>query len=115
MNTPQRNLGLRLFWDLYMRAAILLWAIFLSGVCVLVYRSPWSHSVTGVYHWAVLAWFAQQPLRGVAWHYFPQFVFFFMPFYALPQPWCDIVWRVFSTAGCRAARFGFRIGSPRSS
>jgi alpha-1,2-mannosyltransferase len=98
LNTPQRNLGLRLFWDLYMRAAILLWAIFLSGVCVLVYRSPWSHSVTGVYHWAVLTWFAQQPLRDVAWHYFPQFVFFFMPFYALPQPWCDIVWRVFSTA-----------------
>jgi hypothetical protein len=97
LSIPRRNQGLRLFWDPYMRAVILLWAIFLSGVCVLVYRSPWSRSVTGIYHWAVHTWFAQQPLRNVGWHYFPQFVFFFMPFYALPQPWCDIVWRIFST------------------
>ncbi|MBZ5699332.1 MAG: DUF2029 domain-containing protein [Acidobacteriia bacterium] len=98
MNTPRRNQGLRLFWDPYMRAVILLWAIFLSGVCVLVYRAPWSRSVTGIYHWAVRTWFAQQQLQNVGWHYFPQFIFFFMPFYALPQPWCDIVWRAFSTA-----------------
>src|SRR5271167_3259505 len=39
-----------------------------------------------------------EPLRNAAWHYFPQFVFFFMPFYALPQPWCDIAWRIFSAA-----------------
>ena len=98
MSEAERNTGRRVYWDAYMRAAISLWAFFLCGICVMVYRAPDSHTVTPVYRWAVHAWFAHEPLRSAAWHYFPQFVFFFMPFYALPQPWCDIAWRIFSTA-----------------
>src|SRR5450631_3847671 len=86
VSTPRRSTRWRLFWDAYMCAAILLWAIFLCSICVMVYRAPDSHTVTPVYRWAVHAWFAGEPLRNAAWHYFPQFVFFFMPFYALPQP-----------------------------
>jgi alpha-1,2-mannosyltransferase len=97
LSSPTGKTGWRLFRDAYLLAALLLWAIFLGGICLMVYRAPDSHTVTPVYRWAVHAWFAQQPLRSVSWHYFPQFVFFFMPFYALPQPWCDIAWRVFST------------------
>lgn len=98
MSAEARNAGRRVFWDAFMRAAIALWAIFLCGICVMVYSAPDAHTVTPVYRWAVHAWFAGEPLRNAAWHYFPQFVFFFMPFYALPQPWCDIAWRIFSTA-----------------
>ncbi len=98
MSAAPRNAGWRVFWDAYLCAALALWAIFLCGICVMVYRAPDAHTVTPVYRWAVHAWFEHEPLRNAAWHYFPQFVFLFMPFYALPQPWCDIAWRIFSTA-----------------
>ena len=63
MDAPKRKLGFWLFWDRYMLAVVFLWTTILAVICIQVYRSPWSRSVTGVYHWADHAWFAQQPLQ----------------------------------------------------
>ena len=84
----------------YLRAGVLLWLTAWAVVSALVAANPSAHSVTPVFHLAVERWWARGPLyadvRGF--HYLPQFPLLFAPFYALPSPFGDILWRLASVA-----------------
>jgi len=84
---------------LYFEIALAVWSIALLIICVMVFRSPSANSVTPVYHDAVEHWLDLTPLYLERnFHYFPQFVFLFMPFHFLKVPYGDVLYRVFSVA-----------------
>ncbi|HEV2523476.1 MAG TPA: glycosyltransferase family 87 protein [Candidatus Acidoferrales bacterium] len=80
----------------YLTAAILIWVVTLGFICAGLISGFSHRSVTPDYHAAVQRWIAGQLLYG-GYHYFPQFVFLFFPFHALPAPWGDVLWRLLST------------------
>lgn len=84
---------------LYFYLALGVWFIALLAVCVMVFLAPSAHSVTPAYQKAVRNWLAGDSMymdRDM--HYFPQFVFLFIPFYFLKAPYGDILWRIASVA-----------------
>ena len=82
--------------DGYLKSAILLWIATMGFICSgLIFR--FSHrSVTPDYHAAVDRWVAGQTVFG-GFHYFPQFIFMFLPFHVLPAPWGDVAWCLLSS------------------
>lgn len=82
--------------DGYLKSAILIWVVSMGFICAGLVSGFSRRSVTPEYHAAVQRWIAGQPLYGDL-HYFPQFVFLFLPFHALPIPWGDVLWRLLST------------------
>jgi alpha-1,2-mannosyltransferase len=82
--------------DGYQKSAILIWVVSLGFICAGLIFGFSHRSVTPEYHGAVQRWIAGEPLYGDL-HYFPQFVFLFFPFHALPTPWGDVLWRLLST------------------
>ncbi len=82
---------------LYLKSAASVWLILLSVVCIMVFLDPFGHTVTPVYHMAVEKWLSNESLYSSnVMHYFPQFVFMFMPFHLCPVPVGDILWRIIS-------------------
>jgi alpha-1,2-mannosyltransferase len=81
----------------YLKSAILIWVVTMGFICAGLVFGFSHRSVTPEYHGAVQRWIAGQPLYG-DFHYFPQFVFLFFPFNALPAPWGDVLWRFLSAA-----------------
>ena len=83
--------------NLYLTFGILIWAVLTLVISALVFRHPLEHTVTPVYHMAVEEWFLGETLYADNhFHYFPQFVFIFLPFHVLPAPLGDILWRMVS-------------------
>lgn len=91
--------------SLYLKVATLIWVIVILVLCIIVFIAPLKHTVTPVYHEAVQRWMAGEPLyinptnlySASLYFYFPQFVFIFMPFHLLPNPFGDILWRIVQT------------------
>jgi hypothetical protein len=75
--------------------AIVVWLVTFLVVALLVYKDPTKRSVVPVYYNAVSNWLMQQDLYGnaLSFHYLPQFVYVYMPFYHLGVPIGDILWR----------------------
>jgi alpha-1,2-mannosyltransferase len=91
--------------DVPLRWAIFLWALVLLFIEAGVVFHLSKRSVTPVYHTGVERWLAGQslyftgsPNLSEGLHYFPQFVFLFLPFHFLPAPAGDAVWRLVSTS-----------------
>ncbi len=83
--------------SLYFNLAVTVWLIALLVVCIMVFLAPSERSVTPVYHTAVENWLAGDSLfTDGHLHYFPQFVFIFMPFHFMKVPYGDILWRILS-------------------
>jgi alpha-1,2-mannosyltransferase len=80
---------------LYFKLALAVWLTALLVISVMVFLSPSAHSVTPVYHDAVQHWLDRDPLYIQRnFHYFPQFVLFFMPFHFMKVPYGDILYRI---------------------
>jgi alpha-1,2-mannosyltransferase len=76
--------------------AVLIWLVPALVISVLVAYNPLRHTVTPVYHQTCADWWAGRGIYtgtgGI--HYLPQFALIFTPFYWLPAPVGDILWRV---------------------
>ena len=83
-----------------MAMAIALWTIAMLVVSIMVFTRPLKRTVTPLYHEATANWWAREALyQGPSgMNYLPQFPILFTPFHAIPSPWGDIAWRLFSAA-----------------
>ncbi len=75
--------------------AIAIWIVTFLVIAFMVYKDPVKRSVLPVYYNAVSNWLTQQDLYGnvLSFHYLPQFVYVYLPFYLLGVPIGDILWR----------------------
>ncbi|MFO1515058.1 MAG: glycosyltransferase family 87 protein [Verrucomicrobiota bacterium] len=80
--------------------ALALWTVPLLVISIMVFQRPEKRTVTPLYHEATTNWWAREALyQGPSgMNYLPQFPILFTPFHAIPSPWGDIVWRLFSAA-----------------
>jgi len=82
----------------FVAVAIILWAVPMLVISIMVFLKPLKRTVTPLYHEASAHWWAGEALyQGPSgMNYLPQFPILFTPFHALPSPWDDVVWRLFS-------------------
>jgi hypothetical protein len=75
--------------------AVLLWLVPLVVVSSMVAHNPLQRTVTPVYQQACADWWAGRSMYtgSGGYHYPPQFALIFSPFYWLPVPAGDILWR----------------------
>ncbi len=75
--------------------AVTLWTVTFVVIAFIVFENPHKRSVIPVYFNAVANWIAKDNLYGTeySFHYLPQFVYVYMPFYLMGTPWGDILWR----------------------
>ncbi|MFQ3573908.1 MAG: glycosyltransferase family 87 protein [Thermodesulfovibrionales bacterium] len=79
--------------------ASLVWLITFAIISLLVIDAPTKRSVVPVYIKAVENWVQKTDLYTLGnYHYLPQFVFIYYPFYILGSPLGDVVWRLISLA-----------------
>ena len=78
-----------------MMLAVLLWLLPLVVVSIMVAHNPLQRTVTPVYQHACADWWAGRGMYtgSGGYHYPPQFALIFSPFYWLPVPAGDILWR----------------------
>ena len=79
-----------------MELTLLIWLVPLLVVSILVAHNPLLRTVTPVYYQACADWWAGRGLYvgSAGYHYMPQFALIFSPFYWLPVPAGDIIWRI---------------------
>jgi len=83
--------------DVYLRVAIAIWTLSILVVGMAIFLAPMKHTVTHVYNYAVQQWLEDKSIYDSGnFHYFPQFIFLFMPFHSLPSPFGDVMWRAVS-------------------
>jgi glycosyl transferase family 87 len=78
-------------------AALSLWFLSVTIVCLRVYRHPGSHSVFATYRHAGAAWIEQAQLYGAAGRrflYSPLIAALYSPFALIPQNLSEVIWRL---------------------
>ncbi|HIJ59634.1 MAG TPA: DUF2029 domain-containing protein [Nitrospirae bacterium] len=97
MITSEKTIGDKK--KLYLSIALGIWITTIFAVAIMVYIDPTKRTVTNVYYGAVSNWFLQKEIYGdknILFHYLPQFIYLYTPFYLLDRPLGDILWRVIS-------------------
>lgn len=84
----------------FVALTIALWVVPMIVISIMVFLRPLKRTVTPLYHEATANWWTGAALyQGPSgMNYLPQFPILFTPFHAIPAPWGDIAWRLFSAA-----------------